>query len=178
MQFFQCCAIFSRARIQSLKFLDAKQNNYFERPMFFINYLHIQNMHRRFLVAFVMATSHVIEAVTVVSVHHSPGVLTRKMYTPARTAPPPSVAQNLRNLTLTDTKFGPKSIPLLAKIHKKCTLCGTTIVKKWLIGTNVDRSAKNPANFAQFLTFCTLHSTTTGKTIPFLAHIWCSEPYP
>ena len=32
VQFFQCCAIFSRARIQSLKFFDAKQNNYFERP--------------------------------------------------------------------------------------------------------------------------------------------------
>ena len=48
-----------------------------------------------------------------------------------------SVAQNLRNPTLTGTKFGPKTIPLLAQIHKKGTLCGTAIVEKWLNGTIV-----------------------------------------
>ena len=66
-----------------------------------------------------------------------------KMYTPARTAPrnpyPHSLAQTLRNPTLTGTKVGPKAIPLLVQIHKKgypeyCEYCGTTIVKKWLIG--------------------------------------------
>ena len=44
----------------------------------------------------------------VISLFQAPGMVTRKMYTPARRAKPlHSVAQNLRNPTLTGTKFGP-----------------------------------------------------------------------
>ena len=42
--------------------------------------------------------------------------------------PLPSVAQNFGNPILTGTRFGPKSIPLLARLHKKGTLYGTTVV--------------------------------------------------
>ncbi len=34
-------------------------------------------------------------------------------------------------------RFGPESIPLLAQIHKKDTLCGTTIAEKWSFCTVV-----------------------------------------
>ncbi len=43
------------------------------------------------------------------------GLLTRKMYA---AKPLPSVAQHFQDLTLTGTKFGPKSIPLVAQILK------------------------------------------------------------
>ena len=91
----------------------------------------------------------------------------------------------LRNLTL-----------VLLHLGMKQNLCGSHIItnsdlnrpcfawhpygKSGLFKTELvivqllAHSAENSANFAQFLTFYTLPGTTTGKTIPFLAHI-CND---
>ena len=53
--------------------------------------------------------------------------------------------------TLTGTKFGPKSIPLLALIHKNGTLCGTTIVVERLrIPDSYDAKITKICNFWTF----------------------------
>ena len=70
--------------------------------------------------------------------------------------PLPSVAQNLGNAILTGTKFGPESIPLLAQIYKKSTLCGNKC-SELACWQQLD-------NLVRFLTFCTLPRTTTGKS--------------
>ncbi len=51
-------------------------------------------------------------------------------------------------------------------------------VKNGLLAQLLARSAEHLANLEQFLTFCTLPGTTSAKTIPSLAHIWCLKPYP
>ena len=74
------------------------------------------------------------------------------------------MAQIFQDPTLSGTKFGLKSIPLLAQIHKK-------VPKSGLLVQLLARSAENQANLVQFFTFYTLPGTKTGKTIPSLAHI-------
>ncbi len=78
---------------------------------------------------------------------------------------------------LTGTKFGPKSIPLLAQIHKKGTLCGTIGVKKWFIGTIIGVYHQKFGQLSAF--FYILHSSWHNQCKnQTLAHIWCSKPYP
>ncbi len=101
--------------------------------------------------------------------------------------PLPSLAHNLRNPTLTATKFWPKYIHLLAQIHKKGTLCGTTVVEKWFIGTIAGAQRRK---FGQLCAiFDILHSpwhnhwknhTLSGthqvfKTLPYLAYVYCHQ---
>ncbi len=55
------------------------------------------------------------------------------MYNPDIPLPLPSVARNLRNPTLTDTKFWPiRPHTLAVTMHKNGTLCGTNVAQKWL----------------------------------------------
>ncbi len=80
------------------------------------------------------------------------------------------------NPNLTGTTFWPKSIPLLAQIHKKGTICGTTIVEKWLIATTVGAQRQK---FGQFcVIFYISHSpwhniwknhTLSGTHLVFIA---------
>ena len=68
-------------------------------------------------------------------------MVTRKLYTPARMAPQnsyPHWHKICETLTLLVQNFGPNPYPYWHKSTKKGTLCGTTIVEKWLIGTNFD----------------------------------------
>ncbi len=66
------------------------------------------------------------------------------------TKPLPSVAQIFQDPTLSGTKFGLISIPLLAQIHIK-------VPKSGLLGQLLARSTENPANLVLFFTIYTLH---------------------
>ena len=101
----------------------------------------------------------------------------------------PLLGRHRETPTLSGTKFA-KPYPYWHKIWAQIhTLTGTNpqkrvpfvaqlLLKSGYLVQLLARSAENSANFAQFLTFYTLPGTTTGKTIPFLAHIWCSKTLP
>ncbi len=68
------------------------------------------------------------------------GAVPPKMYTPARTAPRdpyPHWHKICETLPLPAQNLGPNAYPYWHKYTKKGTLCGTTIVEKWLIGAIV-----------------------------------------
>ena len=73
----------------------------------------------------------------------------------------------------------PQQNKIWSEIH---TLPGTNLQKKvpksGLLVQSLVSSAEHPANLVQFFTFCILPGTKTGQTIPSLAHIQCSKPYP
>ncbi len=68
------------------------------------------------------------------------GVLIQRMYRTVRTAPwnsYPHWHRVCKSLPLLAQNQGPDPYPCWHKVTKKGTLCGTTIVEKWLIGTIV-----------------------------------------
>ncbi len=71
-----------------------------------------------------------------------------------------------QNPHCTGTKFGPKSIPLLAQIHKKATLCVKTDIQKWYTAMNYGAQRQKCGNLVQNLTFPPLSGTTSGRTTP------------
>ena len=92
------------------------------------------------------------------SVHRPQGIVKT-----ANGKPLPLVGQNLPNPTLNITN-PQKRVPAVAQL-----------VFRGSFAQLLPQSAKNLANLVHFL--CTLPGTTSAKTIPTLAHIWCPKPY-
>ena len=123
----------------------------------------------------------------------APGrVVTRVMYSPARTAPRnpyPYWHTIYETLPLLAQNLGPNPYPYWHKSTKRIPFVAQLLLKN---GHFVQLLADFEQLFVlqrclltiigkiieQLFTFYTLPRTTTGKTIPFLSHIRCSQPYP
>ncbi len=97
------------------------------------------------------------------------------VYTPARAAlPNPQWHKICETLPLLERN----PYPFWQKSTKRVPSVAQLVFKTGLLVKLLVCSTENPAILVQFLTFCTLPGTTTGKTIRSLAYMWCSKPYP
>ncbi len=102
-------------------------------------------------------------------------MLTRKMYTPARTAARnPYWHKIWVTLPLLAQNLGPNPYPYWHKSTKREPFLA--IAEKMVTWYKCRRIVLKIPPILWILTCYPLPGTATGKTTPFLAHIWCSKP--